>query len=130
MSNIGHELEFTSGDTEYVRLTVKDPEGDPLNLDDTYTCVMGIKRKPMDTTFILPEKVATIYEYEAYEQPYHIEFKFTDVETRSMLNYNGKERKSLTAYYDVELTNSASGDVVTILAGTIKIERSISGGVI
>jgi len=129
VGNKDYKIEFKAGDTEYLRLNIKDGDGNPMQVGSDYTCIIGIKRKITDTEFIVPEKMAAMYNYSEFIQPHSIEFKFTDVETVALLNYNGKLRKSLIAYYDVELTHTVTGDVSTILSGVLSITRSIGGNV-
>jgi len=127
VGNKDYEIEFTAGDTEYLRLNIKDENGDPIHVGTDYTCIMGIKRKAGDTEFIVPEVMATMYSYDEYTQPYSMEFKYSSADTLAILNYNGKERKKLRCHFDVELTDSTTGDISTVLAGAIDIKRSIGG---
>ena len=127
-----YEIKMVSGDTEYIRLNIKDSNGDIVDLSQSTSCRIGIKRHAMDGTFIVPEKMATMYAYDEYEQPFSIEFKFEAADTTALLNYNGKERKRLECYYDIELTitDVAEDEISTILQGKLVVSRSISGRVI
>ena len=131
-TNTDYSIELVAGDTEYIRLNVRDANGDIIDVSSDNTCTLGIKRKVLDTTFLIPEVAATMYAYDEYEQPYSIEFKLTNDDTAALLNYDGKERKKLKCYYDVELYNTFLGvnERTTLLAGTIEITRSISGKVV
>ena len=131
ISNAAYTLEFVAGDTEYVRLNIRDQDENIIDLSQGFTCTMGIKRRVLDENFIIPEKNGTMYAYSEYEQPYSIEFKFTDTETLNILNYNGKVRKKLTLHYDIELVEDVNGENIrtTILSGILEIKRSIGGKV-
>jgi len=125
-------IQFIAGDTEYVRLTVKDEDGAVIDVSEDVTVIMGIKRKELDDEFIIPEVTATTYVYDVDDQTYTIEFKFEADDTVAILNYDGKVRKILKCYYDIELHNThlSADERTTILAGDLTISRSIAGRVI
>ncbi len=126
-----YPIHFIAGDTEFVRLTVKDEDGAVIDVSEDVTVTMGVKRKPLDDEFIIPEVIATTYAYNAVDQVYTIEIKFEDIDTVALLNYNDKERKLLKCYYDIELHNTHLGadERTTILAGDLTVSRSIAGKV-
>lgn len=130
VTNHAYDLTMISGDTEYIHLNIKDSVGS-LDTVNNYQGVMDIKRKKMDTDFVIPEKAATMSAYSA-EDPYNIEFRFSDEDTAAILNYNGVERKEMEVYYDIEVHSfhPAVDEYTTVLSGKILIKRSISGRVI
>ena len=132
VSNTNYTLDLIAGDTEYIRLNIKDENGEVLDVSSDYICTLGIKRKELDSEFIIPEITSTMYEYDVYEQPYSVEFKLESDDTIDLLNYNGKERKSLKCYYDIELYNTFLGvnERTTLVSGPLNIARSISGRVV
>ena len=131
-TNSNYYIHLVSGDTEYIRLNVRDVNGDIIVVGVDNTAKLGIKKNSIDTDFLIPEIDATMYEYDEFEQPYSIEFKLSGDDTAALLNYDGKERNKLLCVYDVEFHNTFLGidERTTLLAGTIEITRSISGKVI
>jgi len=128
-TNLNYKIEFIAGDTEYIRLNLKDTNGNVVPVSVNTTFKLGIKRKIADTEYIVEEKEATLYDYHKYSQPFTIEFKFTSEETLMLLNYDNKERVDLTCVYDVEYNDVqySSDDKLTVLAGELLIRRGISG---
>lgn len=127
-----YTLYMVAGDTEFVRFNLKDANGDIIDVSNGRTLVMGIKRKTLDTTFLIPEKTATTYVYNELTQPYTVEFEFSSDETVDILNYEGKVRGSLLCKYDVEMHDTYLGedDITTVLQGDLDIKRSIAGRVV
>jgi len=120
----GTSLVFLAGDTETVRLNIKDSLGVPLDLSTGFLCKMGIKRRVQDDAYIVPQKDATLYDQ---NQGYNIEIVYTSTDTQSILRFDGKPRKSLLAYYDVELNNTLTGEVTTVLVGLLTTKKTIAG---
>jgi hypothetical protein len=120
------DLKFIAGDTEYVRLNVRNVEGDIVDPDEdltAITCIMSIKRYIMDDEVIVPEKTAALFEYEKFSQPYSIEFIFSNTDTMDILTYGNKQRKHVKCFYDIKLIK---GDVVsTILRGNLTVSRTV-----
>ncbi len=126
--NTDFQLSFTSGDTEYVRLNLKDSEETIISPVGS-VIKMGIKRNVMDEQYIIEEKTATIVTYVEGSQEYTIELKFTSDDTIAILNYWDKQRKRADLFYDIELHETVSDDRTTILAGPLVVTKSISGAV-
>lgn len=131
-TNDNYTIEVISGDTHYLRLNIKDNTGALIDTTINHTGKLGIKRNQMDTEFLIPEVVATMYTYDVATQPFTIEFELSSADTMALLNYGGKERKALTCYYDVEIVNDYPNvdEVTTILSGTMEVKRSIAGAVV
>jgi len=129
--NYQYELKMVAGDSEYVRLTLKDSDGEVIDISADVSAVMGIKRKYEDTEFLIPEIVGTTYAYDKYDQPYTLEFELTSDDTMALLNYDGKSRNKLTCVYDIEIENTHLGayETTTIMAGPLYIHVSIGGKV-
>ena len=125
-SNREYALEFVSGDKEVVRLNVRDTDGNIIDVSTGTAATLGIKKRITDTEFLIPEKAATMYAYDALTQPYTMEFIFSSDDTTAILNYGNKVRTKLKCVYDVEVTTTALGtdERTTILAGTLDIGRS------
>lgn len=123
--NDGLDIEFVSGDTEYIRLTVKDSDGNVIDVTSSTSVVFGVKRNTMDDQFIVDEIEGELYAYDAETQPYNIEIVVPSLTTKSMLEYDNKPRNNLECYYDIELTGTEG--VTTLLSGKLIINRSISG---
>ena len=121
-----HPLAFTSGDTEFVRLKLKDSDYVAINLLAGFTCSLGIKKKVTDTEYVVPEKFATFY---ATEEPFTIEFKFTSTETSDLLSYTGKVKQDAKFRYDIELIDSSQSpsEITTILSGELFVSKSVAG---
>ena len=130
--NGDYHLNWVAGDTEVIRLNVKDELGNVLDVGEDYNCTIGIKRAIADEEFIIPEKQAVMSTYHATNNPISIEFTFTPDETVALLNYNGKDRRKLVCVFDMELerTTLYNESTTTILTGSITITRSISGRVV
>jgi len=131
VKEVNYPIHFIAGDTEFIRLVVKDEDGAVIDVSTDVSIVMGIKRKALDDAFIVPEQEGTTFVYDVNTQTYTIEIKFSSDDTVAILNYDSKERKKLTAYYDIELHNTHLGadEITTILSGDFTISRSISGRV-
>lgn len=127
-----YTLTMIAGDDEYIRLTVKDAAGAVIDVSTDVTVRLGIKRKVLDDVFITPEILATTYVYDVVDQTYTIEFVVDSTTTAELLNYEGKIRKKLECFYDIELHNTHLGadDRTTILAGNLILTRSIAGKVV
>jgi len=123
--NDGLDIEFVSGDTEYIRLIVKDSDDNVIDVTSGTSVVFGVKRNTMDDQFIVDEIEGNLYDYDAVTQPYNIEIVVPSLTTKSMLEYDNKPRNSLECYYDIELTGTEG--VTTLLNGKLVINRSISG---
>jgi phosphoribosylanthranilate isomerase len=76
VKELDYKLKFIAGDTEYVRLTIKDEDGNVIDVSTGVEVKMGIKKRREDVDFLIPEKIATVYVYHPDNQKYTIEFKF------------------------------------------------------
>jgi len=119
------DIKFISGDTEYIRLTVKDSDGNVIDVTSSTDVVFGIKRDITDDDFIVDEIAGTLYEYDKDTQPYNIEIVVPSLTTKAILEYDNKKRKSIECIYDIELTGTEG--VTTLLYGKLTVLRSISG---
>ena len=123
-----YDIQFIAGDTEYFRLNIKDENGAIINISEDSSVIMSIKRHKGDEIPIIPNVVATIYQYNKDNQKYTVEFLFTPSNTLAMLNYDGKRRNNLKCVYDVELHEIRQGvnEITTLVSGNLQVTRSIS----
>ena len=87
VSNAQYDFDFIAGDTEYIRLNLRDEVNGVYEFSSDQHCVIGIKRNRLDDNFIIPEKEADITSYIKFDKPYTVEFKFTSDDTVNLLNY-------------------------------------------
>jgi hypothetical protein len=129
VKDLDYKLEFIAGDTEFIRLTIKDVDKNVIDVSTNTEVKMGIKKKRIDNAFIIPEKIATTYVYHPDNQRYTIEFEYSSQETKDILNYDGKIRDTLWCYYDIELRDTSLGNevITTVLSGKLLVTRSIRG---
>ena len=129
--NDNYTLEMVAGDDEYVRLNIRDENDVIIQPGVGEGAVIGFKRIASDTDFMVTQKTATMLIYDEVTQPYTIEFHFTSDETLDILGYDGKQRTRLSCVYDIEYQKTILTEVTrtTLLGGTLKIKRSISGAV-
>lgn len=124
-------IQFVAGDTEYIRLNIKDDAGNIIDVSSNVTVRLGIKKYKADDKFIVPEIIGATYAYNATTQKYTIEFALSSADTIALLNYGGKRRNLLKCFYDIEMHEVRQGvdERTTLLAGTLQVARSLSGAV-
>ena len=106
------DIEFTRGDTQYIKFQLKDENGKPLKLTDTDNLYFTVKEHQNSKKILMQKKYPVEIKY---SDGYYI-FEITSEDT-SDLAYN-------TYQYDIELK---SGDYVKTLGlGTITLTDEIT----
>ena len=116
-------LELVAGDTEIIRLNAKDSTGATIDMTVGFTGLLGVKNNVLDPEYLIPQIPVVFH---SASKGYTVEVTMTPEDTIALLNYNNKNRKKVSLVYDLLVTNTGTGQIATLIAGKMKLYKSIA----